>query len=150
MKGLIIACLLVGGALGQGRSGVVDNNVASVANLPAQKIQGNDLIAVSVYNEPELTRTVRVSVDGNIEMPMLLKPIKAAGLLPAELEVAIADSYRSGRILVKPVLTVTMLEYNSTRAISVMKFPPPSRANAHRFSSAASSMGSPHTTKCSP
>ena len=29
-------------------------------NLPAQKIGSDDLIAISVYDSPELTRTVRV------------------------------------------------------------------------------------------
>ncbi len=120
MKVFIVACLLAGGALTQVRSGVVDSNVASVANLPAQKIQGNDLIAVSVYDEPALTRTVRVSADGSIGMPMLPARIKAAGLLPAELEVAIAEALQKGGVLVKPVVTVTMLEYNSTRTVSVM------------------------------
>jgi polysaccharide export outer membrane protein len=41
------------------------------ANLPAQPIGANDLIAVSVYDAPELTRTVRVSADGFIRLPIL-------------------------------------------------------------------------------
>jgi hypothetical protein len=40
-------------AMAQVRSGsVVDTNVANVANLPAQKIAGNDLIGISVYDAP--------------------------------------------------------------------------------------------------
>ena len=35
-------------------------------NLPAQKIRPNDLVGVSVYGEPDLTRTVRVGSDGTI------------------------------------------------------------------------------------
>ena len=38
------------------------------ANLPAQPIGANDLVAVSVYDAPELTRTVRVSTDGFIRL----------------------------------------------------------------------------------
>lgn len=120
MKLLILSCWLAAATWGQVRSGAVDSNVASVANLPAQKIQGNDLIAVSVYDEPALTRTVRVASDGSIETPMLPSRITAAGLMPAELAAAIADALRKGGILVKPVVTVTILEYNSTRAVSVM------------------------------
>ena len=41
------------------------------ANLPAQKIGANDLIAISVYDQPEFTRSVRVSADGFIRLPML-------------------------------------------------------------------------------
>ena len=41
------------------------------ANLPAQRIGASDLVAVSVYDAPELTRTVRVGADGFIRLPML-------------------------------------------------------------------------------
>src|ERR1039458_10853765 len=40
------------------------------ANLPAQRIGANDLVAVSVYDAPELTRTVRVGADGLMRLPM--------------------------------------------------------------------------------
>src|ERR1039458_6449513 len=59
------------------------------ANLPAQAIGANDLIAVSVYDAPELTRTVRVSTDGFVRLPMLKQRVKAQGLMPGELESAI-------------------------------------------------------------
>ncbi|MCC6344858.1 MAG: polysaccharide biosynthesis/export family protein [Bryobacterales bacterium] len=88
------------------------------ANLPAQKIGPNDLIAVSVYDAPELTRTIRVSADGMIRLPMVRQRLKASGLLPPELEAAIADALREEQILVEPVVTVTMVEYHS-RPINV-------------------------------
>lgn len=87
-------------------------------NLPAQRIGANDLIAVSVYGSPELTRTVRVSAEGLIRLPMLANRIRATGLLPSELEIEIASSLREEQILVDPVVTVTIAEYNS-RPISV-------------------------------
>jgi polysaccharide biosynthesis/export protein len=102
------------------RSGVVDTMVAGVANLPAQRIQPNDLIAVSVYDEPELTRTVRVGEDGSIRLPMLERPLSAAGLMPAKLEAAIAAALREGEILVNPIVTVTILEYSTSRTVSVI------------------------------
>ena len=98
---------------------MVDSTVAGVANLPAQRIAGNDLIAVSVYDAPELTRTVRVGEDGTIRLPMLKKRVQAEGLLPGGLENAIADALSSERILVDPIVTVTILEYHS-RPISVV------------------------------
>ena len=100
-------------------SSAIDYNVASVANLPAQKISANDLIAVAVYNAPELTRTFRVGADGTIGLPMLPERIQAEGLLPAELEAKIGGALKSGEILIDPVVTVTILEYNS-RTVSVM------------------------------
>jgi polysaccharide biosynthesis/export protein len=88
-------------------------------NLPAQKIGPNDLLAVSVYGAPELTRSVRVSAAGQLSLPMLRDPIPAAGKLPMDLELNIAQALRAHEILVNPVVTVTIVEYFS-RPISVM------------------------------
>jgi polysaccharide export outer membrane protein len=90
----------------------------SAANLPAQRIGPNDLIAVSVYDAPELTRTIRVGAEGLIRLPMLKQRIKADGLLPAELETAIAAALGAEELLVEPIVTVTIAEYHS-RPISV-------------------------------
>ena len=90
----------------------------AIANLPAQKVGPNDLIAVSVYGAPELSRTIRVSADGGIRLPMLKRRIKAEGLMPGELETAIAEALRAEQILVDPFVTVTLAEYYS-RPISV-------------------------------
>ncbi len=88
------------------------------ANLPAQKIGANDLIAVSVYDAPEFTRTVRVEADGLIRLPMLKERIRAQGLLPAELEAAVAAALKKEQILVDPFVSVTVVEYLS-RPVSV-------------------------------
>ena len=90
----------------------------SPANLPAQKIGADDLVAIAVYDSPELTRTVRVSGEGQISLPILKRSIQAAGLLPRDLETAIAAALRSEQVLVDPVVTVTVAEYRS-RPISV-------------------------------
>jgi polysaccharide export outer membrane protein len=87
-------------------------------NLPAQPVGASDLLAVSVYGAPELSRTGRVSAEGDLRLPMLRRKIEARGLLPAELEILIAAALVEERILVDPVVTVTIAEYNS-RPISV-------------------------------
>jgi polysaccharide export outer membrane protein len=103
-------------------SGALDaqnpTRIADTPNLPSQPIGANDLIAVSVYGSPELTRTVRVGPDGQIRLPMLKRRIKADGLLPVDLELAITEALTSERILVEPYVTITMAEYNS-RPISI-------------------------------
>jgi polysaccharide export outer membrane protein len=86
---------------------------AQGANLPALPISANDLIAVSVYDAPELTRTVRVSADGFIRLPMLKQRVKTQGLMPADLETAIAKALQDEQIIVDPFITVTVAEYNS-------------------------------------
>jgi polysaccharide export outer membrane protein len=88
------------------------------ANLPAQRIGANDLVAVSVYDVPELTRTVRVGADGFMRLPMLKQRIKAEGLMPSELEGVIASALVAERLIVDPFVTITIAEYNS-RPISV-------------------------------
>ncbi|HTQ54363.1 MAG TPA: polysaccharide biosynthesis/export family protein [Bryobacteraceae bacterium] len=88
------------------------------ANLPAQRIGPSDLVAIAVYDAPELTRTIRVDEDGFIRMPMLSERIKAAGLMPAELETAIAKALKAEQLIVDPYVTVTVAEYES-RPISV-------------------------------
>src|SRR5271157_725225 len=88
-------------------------------NLPAQKIRPNDLVGVSVYGEPDLTRTVRVGADGTIRLPMLKEKIKADGLMPEELEQAIVAALKAQEILVDPFVTVTVAEYHSLPPISV-------------------------------
>ena len=88
------------------------------ANLPAQAVGPNDLIAVSVYDAPELSRTIRVGADGYFRLPMLKQRIKANGLYPSELETAIISALRQEDIFVNPFVTVTIAQYHS-RPISV-------------------------------
>jgi polysaccharide export outer membrane protein len=87
-------------------------------NLPAQKIGPRDLIAIQVYDSPELTRTVRVGADGNIRLPMLKQQIKSEGLMPNDLEDVIARALAEEDLIVDPFVTVTVVEYSS-RPISV-------------------------------
>ena len=89
------------------------------ANLPALQLHAGDLVAVSVYDAPELTRTVRVDPDGTIRLPLLAEGVKAAGLMPRELEAGLTDALKSEEILVDPIVKVTVVEYHS-RPISVM------------------------------
>ena len=89
------------------------------ANLPSQKLGVDDLVAVSVYDAPEQTRTVRVETDGTIHLPMLKSGIPASGIFPGQLEASIAAALKDEQILVDPVVKVTVVEYHS-RPIAVM------------------------------
>src|ERR1039458_5729820 len=88
------------------------------ANLPAQRIDANDLVLSLGLDAPELTRTVRVGADGLMRLPMLKRHIKAEGLMPGELETTIASALVAEQLIVDPFVTVTIAEYNS-RPISV-------------------------------
>lgn len=117
MHSLALFFLLISGTAGaQVRP---DSGETPPANLPIQPVGPNDLIAVSVYDSPEFTRTVRTGADGFIRLPMLKRRIHAAGLVPAELETAIADALRDEGLIVEPFVTVTVAEYAS-RPVAVM------------------------------
>ncbi len=118
MKQAIVSLLLLPALAGLAQAPAVMDD-AGKANLPAQRIGADDLIAISVYRSPELTRTVRVDPSGNISLPLLREPVPAAGRMPGELEAAIAAALRREGILVNPVVKVTVAEYAS-RPISVM------------------------------
>jgi polysaccharide export outer membrane protein len=82
-------------------------------NLPAQPIGRNDLLAISVYGAPEFSRTVRVSEEGLIRLPMLREKIAVLGMLPAELETRLAEALEQAQILVDPAVTISIAEYQS-------------------------------------
>jgi len=108
--GFGLACLLLCGGALRGQDPV---------NLPAQKVGPNDLLAISVYDAPELSGTVRISAEGTLSLPMLRKPVKVAGMLPSAVEVAVAEALRSEDLLLRPVVTVRVVEYHS-RPVSVV------------------------------
>jgi polysaccharide export outer membrane protein len=91
----------------------------AATNLPAQRIGPDDLIGLSVYDSPEFTRTIRVGPDGAIRLPMLKQRVKADGLMPSELELAVTQALVHEQLLVDPFVTVTVVEYHS-RPISVV------------------------------
>jgi polysaccharide biosynthesis/export protein len=108
---LLIYCAAL--TLGQERANLPDSQ-----NLPAQRIGPRDLVAVQVYGSPELSRALRVGSDGLVRLPMLKKPIKAEGLMPDELETAVAQALVEEGLIVSPYVTITVAEYSS-RPISV-------------------------------
>lgn len=91
----------------------VANLSDSSSNLPVQKIGIDDLIGISTYDSPELTRTVRVGTDGTIRLPMIKARIPVVGLLPSEAESAIAAELVKDQVLVDPIVTVSLVESRS-------------------------------------
>jgi polysaccharide export outer membrane protein len=89
------------------------------SNLPVVKIGDDDLLGVTVYDAPELTRTVRVSPEGDIWLPMVKEPIHAAGIYPEDLEEIIAAALIRDHVLVDPIVTVSLVESRS-RPIAVV------------------------------
>jgi polysaccharide biosynthesis/export protein len=95
---------------------VADLNPSS--NLPFQPVGPEDLLGLQVYDAPEFTRTVRVSREGSIRLPMLKSSIRVQGLLPDEIGVLVKEELVREELLVDPFVTVNVVEYHS-RPISV-------------------------------
>jgi polysaccharide export outer membrane protein len=95
---------------------VADLNPAS--NLPLQRVGPEDLLGLQVYDAPEFTRTVRISAEGAIRLPMLKSPIRVQGLMPNEIEILVAEALEREKLFVDPFVTVNIVEYHS-RPISV-------------------------------
>ena len=117
MRVCALVALLSSFCAGQYRPNLMED--AGKTNLPSQKLGVDDLIAVSVYDAPELTRTVRVETDGTIHLPLLKNGISATGVFPGSLESTIAAALQDEQILVDPIVKVTVVEYHS-RPIAVM------------------------------
>ena len=100
-------------------AGVGATALSDIANLPVARIGNDDLLGVTVYDAPELTRTIRVSSEGDIWLPMVKQPIHAEGLYPEDLEKVIATALTDNHVLVDPVVTVSIVEYRS-RPITVV------------------------------
>jgi polysaccharide export outer membrane protein len=87
------------------------------------RIGTEDLIDISVFEVPELSRTVRVSAAGEISLP-LLGTVRVAGLSPLELERLLTELLR--RSYVKdPQVVVFLREFHSdpVSVVGAVKLP---------------------------
>ena len=92
---------------------------AAAANLSFEQIGPGDLLVIYVANSPEDSRSVRVAADGSISMPSLKDPIQVVGLFSTEVEKVIVAALTANKILVEPVVSVSVAEYRS-RPVTVV------------------------------
>lgn len=76
------------------------------------RMSREDVIEVSVWKEPELSRTVPIRPDGKITLP-LVGDMQAEGLKPAELEVKVAQAL--GSYVRDPRVTVIVHDVNGAK-----------------------------------
>lgn len=79
---------------------------------PNYVIGGQDVLDISVWKEPDLTRSVPVRPDGKISLP-LLNDVQAAGLTPSQLAAQITESLK--KFVTNPQVTVIVSAINSQR-----------------------------------
>jgi polysaccharide export outer membrane protein len=119
----VVLLALAGSAWAQEQPSVFTVNPSTralneMSSLPIERIGPDDLLNVTVFGSAELTGMVRVSSDGDLQLPLLKEPIKAAGLFSKDLEKSIAVALVKGQLVVDPVVRVSVLEYRS-RPITV-------------------------------
>lgn len=72
----------------------------------------DDILSISVWKEPDLSRLIPVRSDGRISLP-LIGEVQAAGRTPAQLEQDIAANLRS--YITEPQVTVIVQEIHSQK-----------------------------------
>jgi polysaccharide biosynthesis/export protein len=82
------------------------------ASQEAFKIGADDVLAISVWKEPDISRTVTVRSDGKISLP-LIGELEAIGRTPRTLEVEISRKLRD--YVSDPDVTVIIQEIRSQR-----------------------------------
>ncbi len=75
-------------------------------------IGANDVLAINVWKEPDISRSVPVRSDGKISLP-LAGEVQAAGLTPLKLEQDIAGKLQS--FISEPEVTVIVQQINSKK-----------------------------------
>ncbi len=79
------------------------------------RIGRNDILDITVWQSPDLTKTVSVDSDGTITYP-ILGSLPAAGLSPQDLEKTIKDRLSQGYVK-DPQVTIAVKEYNSKQIL---------------------------------
>ncbi|MDI3253467.1 MAG: polysaccharide biosynthesis/export family protein [Bacillota bacterium] len=89
------------------------HKVVNDAADPAYVIGADDVLAVTVWKEPELSATVPVRSDGKISLP-LLNDVQAAGLTPSQLAADVSEKVK--KFITDPSVTVIVTQMNSRKA----------------------------------
>jgi len=95
-------------------SGSPEQNAAPPHAPFALLISPGDELEITVYGAPDLSEHTRVSVGGNISMP-LIGDVRVAGLSNSEAAEAIESQLRRNNIVVDPQVSVYLKEYTSGR-----------------------------------
>ena len=76
-------------------------------------IGNSDLLSVSVFDVPELSRELRVSQSGTISIPLVPTRVHVAGLTEIQAQQVIADVLQANGLVSQPEVSVTVKEHKS-------------------------------------
>jgi len=97
-----------------------DLAVKSATDDPNYVIGQDDELIISVWREPDISRTVPVRPDGKISLA-LLNDVQAMGMTPMQLGSAITEKLKS--FISEPQVTVIVTKINSQRIFVVGEVP---------------------------
>jgi polysaccharide export outer membrane protein len=97
-------------------SAAVDTAVKAATDDPNYIIGPEDELIVSVWKEPDITRSVPVRPDGKISLA-LLNDVQATGLTPMQLGFAITEKLKN--FISEPQVTIIVTRINSQRVFIV-------------------------------
>jgi polysaccharide export outer membrane protein len=115
---LLFSVLLAGAAGAQTSPATSPAPATSSASLPDKPhddsfvIGNDDVLAINVWKEPDISRSIPVRSDGKISLP-LAGEVQAAGLTPLKLEKDIADRLKN--YISEPEVTVMVQQVNSQK-----------------------------------
>ncbi len=101
--------------------GRLRSDISSKEDAPAYRISKGDVLKITVYEEPDLTKKLRVSGDGLIKFP-LLGDVKIEGLTIEEVADVI-EWYLEKDYLVDAEVTVFIEEYAKFNVLGEVKKP---------------------------
>jgi polysaccharide biosynthesis/export protein len=116
----ICACVLISSGLWSQTSALVSGSTAVAAPAPTAAkphddsfvIGNDDVLAINVWKEPDISRSIPVRSDGRISLP-LVGEVQAAGQTPLKLEVEIASKLKN--YISEPEVTVMVQQINSQK-----------------------------------
>jgi polysaccharide biosynthesis/export protein len=80
-------------------------------NSTEYTIGDGDVLAINVWREPEISRSLPVRADGKISLPLINGEIQAAGKTPAQLQAEIVQNLRA--VIENPEVTVIVQDARS-------------------------------------
>lgn len=107
-----------------GKPAATNVETAIINNANDYKIGPEDLLDISVWKNPELSRTVPVRPDGKVSLP-LVNDIQAAGLTPTALRQQLID--RLAEFIPAPEVAVIVREVHSMKVAVVGSVKTPGR-----------------------
>lgn len=96
----------------EGANAAQPGDSASKPHNDSFVIGNDDVLAINVWKEPDISRSIPVRSDGKISLP-LVGEVQAAGLTPLALEQAIAKKLES--YISQPDVTVMIQQVNSQK-----------------------------------